>query len=121
MNSYLSKIQAAEAAECRCNTGKETVYDFLFCCPLWDQAQLHMKQLGDKHNCWGDTSFLLGGWSPCKDGDFDKWKPDLAMVAATLKFAAKTRRLDNELSPVNEEQAGDVVDRELESEEEGSG
>lgn len=80
-----------------------------------------MKQLGDKHNRWRDTSFLLGGWSLYKDGDFDKWKLDLAMVVATLKFAAKTRRLDNELSPVNEKQAEDVIDRELESEEEGSG
>lgn len=36
LNSYLSRIQAAESAECRCSTGKETVHHFLFCCPLWD-------------------------------------------------------------------------------------
>ena len=55
---------------------------------LWGQAWLHMKQLVDKHNRWGDTSFLLGGWSgSCKDGNFSKWKPDLALVAATINFA----------------------------------
>lgn len=43
------------------------------------------------------------------------------MVAATISFAVKTRRLDNEINPVNEEQAGDMLDREVESEEEGSG
>lgn len=122
LNSYLSRIQAAESAEFRCSTGKETVHHFLFCCPLWDQARPHMKQLADRHNRWGDTSFLLGGWSGSrKDGDIEKWKPDLAMVAATINFAVKTRRLDNEISPVNEVQAGDGVDREAESEEEGSG
>lgn len=81
-----------------------------------------MKQLADRHNRWGDTSFLLGGWSGSrKDGDLEKWNPDLAMVAATINFAVKTGRLDNEISPVNEVQAGDGVDREAESEEEGSG
>lgn len=65
---------------------------------------------------------MLGGWSgPCKDGDFDKWRPDLAMVAATVNFAAETGRLDSETGPVNEEQEGDLLDGERESGEEGNG
>lgn len=80
-----------------------------------------MKQQADKQKRWGDTPFLLGRLSgPCKDGDFDKWKPDLAMVAATIKFAATTGRLDNEIRPVDEEQGGDLLDGEGESEEEGN-
>ena len=108
LNSYLSKIHAVESAECGCNTGKETVHHFLFCCPLWERARSRMKQLADRHNRWGDTSFLLGGWSgPGKDGDFNKWKPDLAMVAATINFAATTGRLDQETTSDEGERGGD--------------
>lgn len=42
------------------------------------------------------------------------------MVAATINFAVETKRLDNGISPANEEQAGGETDGE-ESEEEGSG
>ena len=78
-----------------------------------------MKQLADKHNRWGDTSlFLIGGWSgSCKDDIFGKWKPDLAIVAATINFAATTGRLDNEIMPYNEEHEGDISDGEGESKE----
>ena len=77
-----------------------------------------MKQLADKHNRWGDTSFLLGGWSgPRKDGDFSDWKPDLAMVSATINFAATTGRLGNETTPDKGEREGDSADGEEESEE----
>lgn len=77
-----------------------------------------MKQLVDKHNRWGDTSFLLGGWSgSCKDGNFSKWKPDLALVAATINFAVTTGRLDNETTPDTGEQERDISDEEGESEE----
>lgn len=38
--------------------------------------------------------FALGGWSgETKDGDRNKWKPSLEMVAATVKFALETKRL----------------------------
>lgn len=54
-----------------------------------------MKRLADSHNRWGDTSFLLGGWSGVvKDGEFGQWKPNLAMVSATIKFAEDTGRLN---------------------------
>ena len=73
LNSYLCKIQAAESGQCGCNTGVETVHHFLFCCPLWDRFRPQMKHLADSHNRWGDTSFLLGGWSEVgKNGEFGK-------------------------------------------------
>ncbi len=54
-----------------------------------------MKQVADRQNCWGDTSFLLGGWSGIvKDGEFGKWKPNLTTVSATIKFAEETGRLN---------------------------
>lgn len=40
------------------------------------------------------------------------------MVAVTIKFAAKTRRLDNKIRPVNKEQGRYLLDEEGESEEE---
>lgn len=40
------------------------------------------------------------------------------MVAATMNFAAETKRLDHEIRPINEEQGGDLVDREMISEKE---
>lgn len=80
-----------------------------------------MKQPVDKHNRWGDTSFLFGRWSgPCKDGVFSKWNPDLAMVAATVKFAATTGRLDKGAMPDRVEPREGVQYEEEESEEEES-
>lgn len=35
------------------------------------------------------------------------------MVADTINFLTETRRPDNGISPVNEEQGGDLVDREV--------
>lgn len=53
-----------------------------------------IKHLADSHKRWGDTSFLLGGWSGVvKDGDLSKWNPNLLMVSATIKFAEDTGRL----------------------------
>lgn len=89
LNNYLCKIRAAENGQCGCNNGEETVHHFLFCCPLWDGCRTQMKQLADSHNRWRDTSFLLGGWSGVyKDGEFSKWKPNLATMSATIQFAA---------------------------------
>ena len=45
---------------------------------------------------WGDTSYLLGGWSgPQKDGPFEKWKPNTEMINATIRFALSTTRLND--------------------------
>ncbi|MCJ1349378.1 hypothetical protein MMC31_007618 [Peltigera leucophlebia] len=64
-------------------------------CPLWDRFRPQMKHLADSHNRWGDTSFLLEYWSGViKDAEPSKWKPNLAMVSATIKFAEDTGRLN---------------------------
>lgn len=95
LNNYLCKIQATESEQCSCGTGIESVHHFLFYCPLWDNFRPQMKRMADSYNRWGDTSFLLGGWSGIvKDGDFVRWKPNLAMVSATITFAEDTRRLN---------------------------
>ena len=45
---------------------------------------------------WGDTTFLLGGWSgPNKNGELSKWKPNLQAVTAAIRFAIPTARLTN--------------------------
>jgi hypothetical protein len=49
----------------------------------------------------GDVPYLLGGWGSKKDirtgqlldGPKEKWKPDLAVVKATIRFLEKTGRL----------------------------
>jgi hypothetical protein len=48
----------------------------------------------------GDVPFLLGGWGTKKDskgqlldGLRDKWKPDLKVVKATIRFLEQTGRL----------------------------
>ena len=88
-------MQAVESGRCRCNTCEETIHHFFFCCPLWDKFRPQRKHLADSHNRWGDTSFLLGGWSGIvKDGELGKWKPNLPMVSATIKFAEDTGRLN---------------------------
>jgi hypothetical protein len=50
----------------------------------------------------GDISYLLGGWGSKKDirtgqllgGPKEKWKPNLAVVKATIWFLDKTGRLN---------------------------
>jgi hypothetical protein len=49
----------------------------------------------------GDVPFLLGGWAKKRnskgqlvDGPKEKWKPDLDVVKATIRFLEQTGRLD---------------------------
>ena len=45
---------------------------------------------------WGDTSYMLGGWSgEKKDGEVVKCKPANEMVIATINFAIATGRLED--------------------------
>ena len=86
LNRYLAKINAVESDHCRCGRGEESVDRFLFRCPRWRLA-------GGR---WGDTSYLLGGWSgEPKDGDAAKWKPANEMVTATINFAIATGRRED--------------------------
>lgn len=61
LNSYLAMINAVRSEMCSCNTGVETIHHFLFYCRLWVEFRLGIRDLGYKHNRWGDTSFFVGG------------------------------------------------------------
>ena len=94
LNRYLGVIGAASSTQCKCEKGVETVDHFLFRCPLWTEYRQEIRRLAGPR--WGDTSYLLGGWSgPQKDGPFEKWKPNTEMINATIKFALSTARLND--------------------------
>lgn len=104
LNSYLGKIGAADSEECSCKRGKETVDHFLFRCSKWNIVRATHKIRELAGNRWGDTGYLLGGWSgEGKDGILAKWKPRLEMVNATINFAIATGRLDYDRDKRNEE------------------
>lgn len=98
LNSYFLKIQVVKLAEYKYNTNRKIIYLFLFCCPLWDKAEPCIKQLANKHNRQRDILFILKGWSDFyKNKNFNKQKPDLAMILATINFVALTKRLDKKI------------------------
>ena len=73
LNKYLAKINAVETEQCKCNRGEESVDHFLFRCPRWSNFRGEMRRLAGQR--WGDTSYLLGGWSgEQKDRALAKWR-----------------------------------------------
>ena len=96
LNSYLFSIGAVESDQCAYRKGEETVHHFLFSCPMWVRHRVDTMRILRKENRWGDTSYLLGGWSGCKkDSDFSLWRPNLQAVTSAIKFAIATGRLTN--------------------------
>lgn len=88
--SFLFLIGAVDSEQCECGHTKETVEHFLFQCPLWEE---HRKELqACTTNRQNDLSFYLGGKSQTDGPD---WKPNMAAVRATIKYALATGRLDN--------------------------
>ncbi len=89
LNSYLSKIQAVDSDQCRCNRGRETVDHFLFRCPRWCNLHQELKRVAA--NRWGALASMLAGWSnERKDGPLDKWAPSKVAISATINFAIAT-------------------------------
>jgi sigma54-dependent transcription regulator len=88
INSYLSKIEAAESDTCECGRAPETMEHFLFRCTRWEAEHESMRQVGQ--NMVGNLSFFLGG-KAASDGP--KWTPNLEAVRAAIKFAMATGRL----------------------------
>ena len=85
LNKYLAKINAMETEQCKCGRGEESVDHFLFRCPRWSSFRGEIRRLAGHR--WGDTSYLLGGWSgEQKDGAIAKWKPTNEMVTATVNL-----------------------------------
>ena len=94
LNKYLAKINAVETEQCKCGRGEESVDHFLFRCPRWINFRGEIRRLAGHR--WGDTSYLLGGWSgEQKDGALAKWRPTNEMVTATINFAIATGRLED--------------------------
>ncbi len=91
---FVGTIGAAPSTECMCEKGVETVDHFLFRCSLWSDLRQEIRRIAGPR--WGDTSYLLGGWSGTwKDGPFDKWKPNIEMINATIRLTLSTSRLDD--------------------------
>lgn len=61
LNKYLARIGAIEADTCSCGREPESVYHFLFRCPLWFDQRQNICRLASKPKRWGDLSFELGG------------------------------------------------------------
>ena len=90
LNSYLNAIKSTESAECDYCGSKETVKHFLFQCSQWRDQREQILQVANSR--WGDLSYFLGGRSSQKDDD--KWRPNVAAIKATIRYATNTRRLD---------------------------
>jgi hypothetical protein len=102
LNQYMSWIGVVEDAKCRCGIDDETIRHILCVCPLWaEQRRTLQEAAGD---WWGDVPYLLGRWGKRKDlktgklldGDRSKWKPDAAIVKATVRFLQETGRLTHQ-------------------------
>ena len=92
LNYYLCQRRLRDTADCDCGQGEETVRHVLLKCPKWAEPRKELRQMAGAR--WGDVSFLLGGWGIKRDwrtgelldGLMDKWKPNLAVVLATVRF-----------------------------------
>ena len=99
LNQYLSRAGLRDDAKCGCGDNDETIKHVLLWCPRWADERRELRAVvGDRS---GDISYLLGGWGSRKDirtgqlldGPKEKWKPDLEVVKATIRFLEKTGRL----------------------------
>lgn len=99
LNTYLSKINAADTDKCECGM-TETVSHFLFLCPRWRNERQEMRLAHGSRYC--DLSYALGGYSIHEengkkvDGEKDRWQPDVNAVKATIEFAKATGRLQRQ-------------------------
>ena len=103
LNQYLSRIGVVDEAKCSCGNDEETIRHLILSCPRWtdERRELH-ETVGARS---GDVSYLLGGWGSRKDvrtgqlldGPKEKWKSDIKVVKATIRFLEKTGRLTYQL------------------------
>ena len=95
---------ATEIAWCVTDSQMSHVEHVLSYWPLWVRFRSSIRDISYKHNRWGDTSFLVGGWSgPSKDGEEQAWKPNKEAVWTTINYAISTGRLDNRQDGAEEE------------------
>jgi hypothetical protein len=86
-------------ARCGYRDDDETIKHVLLVCSRWAAKRGELlATVGDRP---GDVPYLLGGYGSKKDirtgqlldGPKEKWKPDLVVVKATIRFLEKTGRL----------------------------
>jgi hypothetical protein len=99
LNRYLARIGLVESALCECERDEETIRHVILSCARWAEERRELRTVAKQRA--GDGPFLLGGWGKkqdCKgqlvDGPKEKWRPDLEVVKATIRFLQQTRRLD---------------------------
>jgi len=99
LNQYLSRIGVVDEAKCSCGNDEETIRHLILSCPRWTDERRELREtVGERSR---DVPYLLGGWGSRKDvrtgqlldGPKEKWKPDIEVVKATIRFLEKTGRL----------------------------
>lgn len=95
LNSYLYRINAVESNLCDLCRVPETVRHFLVECARWTAERAEHIQAATKR--WCDVSYILGGWfSERLDGPRHRWKANMEVIKATIKFTRATGRLQVE-------------------------
>lgn len=77
-----------------------------FYCIVDNISHLRDDMIREAHDQYRDLSYMLGGRSRCcrpdgsnLDGPVEKWKPNVAVVRAVIKFALNTGRLTPKARP----------------------
>jgi hypothetical protein len=99
LNRYLARIGLVESALCECERDEETIRHVILSCARWAEERRELRIVAKQRA--GDGPFLLGGWGKKQDSKGqlvdrpkEKWRPDLEVVKATIRFLQQTRRLD---------------------------
>jgi hypothetical protein len=99
LNQYLSRIGVVDKAKCSCGNDEETIRHLILSSPRKTDERRELREtVGDRSR---DVPYLLGRWGSRKDartgqlldGPKEKWKPNMEVVKATIRFLEKTGRL----------------------------
>lgn len=101
LGAYLHKSGPETSDLCEECEQKETVKYVLLDCKKWRMERQKLRETMKGKSRWGDLPYLLGGCSGRKDpagrwidGEATTWKPELAVVRATIDFAMRIGRFD---------------------------
>jgi hypothetical protein len=99
LRGFLAKIGIEDDPECESDEGVETVRHSLLHCQRFQKLRLEMIE--ETQDRYGDLSYMLGGRSLSRRADgtwldvlATKWKPNLGVVKAVIRYAAATGRLN---------------------------